>query len=157
MNVDDDDDSSVGKAEEEARKRRQKIISGQMWSKENSKQTSDEDAGKSGGESSSKAALPGPKFRSYIPHDERLAANKAEVGKPVQVEELIKDQLEAGKMESVAHSIDLENLAPKKIDWDLKRNISKKLNKLERRTKRAMAEIIRERIRKQSGDQVEIN
>lgn len=38
---------------------------------------------------------------------------------------------------------DLANLAPRKIDWDLKRNIQKKLDKLERRTQRAIAQIVR--------------
>ena len=33
-------------------------------------------------------------------------------------------------------------MAPRKPDWDLKRDISKKLEKLERRTQRAIAELI---------------
>ena len=37
---------------------------------------------------------------------------------------------------------DLMNLAPRKPDWDLKRDVSKKLAKLERRTQRAIAELI---------------
>lgn len=43
--------------------------------------------------------------------------------------------------------IDLGNLAPRKVDWDLKRDINKKLEKLERRTQRAIAELIRERLK----------
>ena len=35
------------------------------------------------------------------------------------------------------------NLAPRKPDWDLKRDVSKKLEKLERRTQRAIAALIR--------------
>lgn len=38
----------------------------------------------------------------------------------------------------------LANLAPRKIDWDLKRDISKKLEKLERRTQKAIVEILSE-------------
>ena len=38
------------------------------------------------------------------------------------------------------------NLAPRKPDWDLKRDIAPKLEKLERRTQRAIAELIRERL-----------
>jgi len=37
---------------------------------------------------------------------------------------------------------DLVKLAPRKPDWDLKRDIAKKLEKLERRTQRAIAELI---------------
>ena len=39
---------------------------------------------------------------------------------------------------------DLINLAPRKPDWDLKRDVAKKLEKLERRTQRAIAQLIRE-------------
>lgn len=41
---------------------------------------------------------------------------------------------------------DFTNLAPRKPDWDLKRDIGPKLEKLERRTQRAIAELIRERL-----------
>ena len=43
--------------------------------------------------------------------------------------------------------MDLLKLAPRKPDWDLKRDIKGKLEKLERRTKRALAEMIRERLK----------
>ena len=35
----------------------------------------------------------------------------------------------------------------RKANWDLKRDVEKKLSKLERRTKRAMAEMIREKLK----------
>ena len=38
---------------------------------------------------------------------------------------------------------DLTSLAPRKVDWDLKRNLQKKMDKLEKRTQRAIAELIR--------------
>uniref|UniRef100_A0A671LTV6 Coiled-coil domain-containing protein 12-like n=1 Tax=Sinocyclocheilus anshuiensis TaxID=1608454 RepID=A0A671LTV6_9TELE len=44
-------------------------------------------------------------------------------------------------------SQDLANLAPRKPDWDLKRDVAKKLEKLERRTQKAIAELIRERLK----------
>lgn len=47
----------------------------------------------------------------------------------------------------VVEEIDIQNLAPRKPDWDLKRDVAKKLDTLERRTQRAIAEIIRERLR----------
>ena len=40
------------------------------------------------------------------------------------------------------HQQNLANLAPRKIDWDLKRDIAKKLEKLERRTQKAIVEIL---------------
>ena len=44
---------------------------------------------------------------------------------------------------------DFTNLAPKKPDWDLKRAIAPKLEKLEKRTQKAIAELIRERLKKE--------
>lgn len=42
--------------------------------------------------------------------------------------------------------IDITNLAPKKVDFDLKRSIAKKLQKLEKRTQKAISELIHERL-----------
>ena len=47
----------------------------------------------------------------------------------------------------VSDEVDLLNLAPRKPDWDLKRDIKTKLERLDRRTKRAIAEMIRERLK----------
>lgn len=55
----------------------------------------------------------------------------------------MKEQLEAAKPEPVIEEVDLANLAPRKPDWDLKRDVAKKLEKLEKRTQRAIAELIR--------------
>lgn len=41
----------------------------------------------------------------------------------------------------------MNTLAPRKPDWDLKRDIEKRMAKLERRTQRAIAELIRERLK----------
>lgn len=45
----------------------------------------------------------------------------------------------------------INSLQPRKPDWDLKREISEKLEKLERRTQKAIAELIRDRL-KQNQD-----
>jgi coiled-coil domain-containing protein 12 len=37
-------------------------------------------------------------------------------------------------------------LAPKKPNWDLKRDVEKKLEKLDRKTQRAIYEVIRQRL-----------
>eukprot|EP00696_Hemimastix_kukwesjijk_P016318 gnl/Hemi2/4708_TR1628_c0_g1_i1.p1 gnl/Hemi2/4708_TR1628_c0_g1~~gnl/Hemi2/4708_TR1628_c0_g1_i1.p1 ORF type:complete len:113 (+),score=39.80 gnl/Hemi2/4708_TR1628_c0_g1_i1:44-340(+) len=39
----------------------------------------------------------------------------------------------------------LANLVPKKLNWDLKRDVNKKLEKLNRRTQRAILEILQSR------------
>jgi len=43
-------------------------------------------------------------------------------------------------------------LAPRKPDWDLKRDVAPKLQKLERRTQRAIAELILDRLRDNQDD-----
>lgn len=50
--------------------------------------------------------------------------------------------------------LDVTSLAPRKPDWDLKRDVAKKLEKLERQTQKAIAELIRDRLkeRKQNED-----
>lgn len=55
----------------------------------------------------------------------------------------------------VIDEIDIANLAPRKPDWDLKRDVSKKLEKLEHRTQRAIAELIRERLHKNQENMLE--
>ena len=99
-------------------------------------------------------ALPKPVFRSYQPNDDNLKESK--MGRPdlVRPEDFVKDQLEAAKAEQLAAEIDVTTLAPRKPDWDLKRDVNPMLERLERRTQRAIAEIIRERLEaeKKSSD-----
>jgi len=89
-----------------------------------------------------------PTFRSYNPSDDRLKtdATVLPAAEPADVEEEVRDQIESAKETTIAAEIDLTTLAPRKIDWDLKRDAEKKLRKLERRTQRAIAELIRERL-----------
>ncbi|XP_034340016.1 coiled-coil domain-containing protein 12 isoform X2 [Arvicanthis niloticus] len=89
------------------------------------------------------------RLRNYVPEDEDLKRWRVPQAKPVAVEEKVKEQLEAAKPEPVIEEVDLANLAPRKPDWDLKRDVAKKLEKLEKRTQRAIAELIRERLKGQ--------
>jgi coiled-coil domain-containing protein 12 len=47
---------------------------------------------------------------------------------------------------------DITNLAPRKPDWDVKRDVAEKLERLDRRTQKAIAELIRERLKKGQED-----
>ncbi|KAJ0065989.1 hypothetical protein NL108_001208, partial [Boleophthalmus pectinirostris] len=82
------------------------------------------------------------KLRNYTPEDEELKDRQIPKAKPASVEDKVKDQLEAANPEPIIEEVDLANLAPRKPDWDLKRDVAKKLEKLERRTQRAIAELI---------------
>ncbi|GCB65256.1 coiled-coil domain-containing protein 12 [Scyliorhinus torazame] len=92
------------------------------------------------------------KLRNYIPEDKELKERQVPKAKPASVEEKVKDQLEAGKPESIIEEVDLVNLAPRKPDWDLKRDVAKKLERLEKRTQRAIAELIREKLKGNEDD-----
>ena len=66
----------------------------------------------------------------------------------MDISEQVQDSVAKAK-EQVLEDLDFMNLAPRKPDWDLKRDIAKKLEKLEKRTSRAIGEIIRERLKGQ--------
>lgn len=48
--------------------------------------------------------------------------------------------------------LDISSLAPRKPDWDLKRDVAKKLERLERRTQKAIAELIWDRLKHGNED-----
>lgn len=65
---------------------------------------------------------------------------------------LIKQQQEdAGNTEAA----EVTAIAPKKVNWDLKRDIQKKLNRLEKRTQKAIVELLRERLEREAEEQGE--
>ncbi len=45
---------------------------------------------------------------------------------------------------------EISSLAPRKVNWDLKRNIQPKLDKLERRTQRAIVELLHQRLEREA-------
>ncbi|XP_019729212.1 coiled-coil domain-containing protein 12 [Hippocampus comes] len=87
------------------------------------------------------------KLRNYTPEDDELKERQVPKAKPAAVEDKVEDQLKAANPEPIIEEVDLANLAPRKPDWDLKRDVAKKLEKLSRRTQRAIAELIRDRLR----------
>ncbi|KHJ83022.1 Cwf18 pre-mRNA splicing factor, partial [Oesophagostomum dentatum] len=93
-----------------------------------------------------------PSFRSYHPVSEALGNVVDDKPKLDVVEEVIASHLEDAKNVKPVETVDLSTLAPKKIDWDLKRDIEKKLQKLERRTQKCIAEMIRQRLAEGKGD-----
>lgn len=73
------------------------------------------------------------------------------------VAELVQDQLEEMQEPMEVTDIDIANLAPRKVDFDLKRAINKKLQKLEKKTQKAISELIRERLNKQDDLLEQVN
>lgn len=134
-------ENKIGTLEEEALKRKERL---QALKRKNDepKET----------ETESSTTLPRPKFRSYKPQDDTLKEQVLENAKPGDVESEVQDQLSAANTKVVIEELDISNLAPRKPDWDLKRDVAKKLEKLERRTQKAIAELIRDRLKQGQHD-----
>merc|ERR1712212_311527 len=130
----------IGQLEDEALKRKQRLAS--------LKRKLETERGITESDSTDQEEAPKPIFRSYKPITEDLEDNVLSQADPANVEESISDTL-AKSSEVVMDELDFVNLAPRKPDWDLKRDIAKKLEKLEKRTARAIGEIIRERLKGQ--------
>uniref|UniRef100_A0A3P8PPA6 Coiled-coil domain containing 12 n=1 Tax=Astatotilapia calliptera TaxID=8154 RepID=A0A3P8PPA6_ASTCA len=81
-------------------------------------------------------------LRNYAPEDEELKEIPVPKTNPASVEDKVNYN-----PEPIIEEVDLANLAPRKPDWDLKCDVAKKLEKLERRTQRAIAELIRDCLR----------
>uniref|UniRef100_A0A671FB71 Myosin light chain 3 n=1 Tax=Rhinolophus ferrumequinum TaxID=59479 RepID=A0A671FB71_RHIFE len=134
--------AGVGRLEEEALRRKERLKAlrektGRKDKEDGEPKTKQFRDGEEDGEKHRELRL-----RNYIPEDEDLKKRRVPQAKPVAVEEKVKEQLEAAKPEPVIEEVDLANLAPRKPDWDLKRDVAKKLEKLEKRTQRAIAELI---------------
>ncbi|WRX11648.1 Plant organelle RNA recognition domain - like 3 [Theobroma cacao] len=74
------------------------------------------------------------KFRNYVPHDIQLQEGK--VAPPVLPK--FEDPVEVAPPPSEDKEDPFVNIAPKKPNWDLRRDVQKKLDKLERRTQKAI-------------------
>jgi len=134
-------DDSVGQLEEQARKRRERLRA----LKETLQGGGPVDLDTN--EKKLDAPLPKPIFRSYNPQDENFQESARPKALPIDIEDQVADTLEKGHVKTLLDDVDLSNLAPRKPDWDLKRDIAPKLAKLERRTQKAIAELILERLK----------
>mmetsp|Transcript_55017 Transcript_55017/g.159275 ORF Transcript_55017/g.159275 Transcript_55017/m.159275 type:complete len:167 (+) Transcript_55017:108-608(+) len=113
-------------------------------------------------------------FRNYAPADEGLG--KSDPGDDAGAEEsaakkprldapnsssALQDALLQAKQELQSSNgkgkktVTEESAAPKKINWDLKRDIQDKLNKLEKRTQKAIVEMLKERLEKEAAEQAD--
>ena len=116
-----------------------------------------EDAGKGAPESAREAeAAPEVTFRNYVPRDDALARGKLPAATAPATSAIGGDE-ETGTgakrlaLESNVGDVDPSMLAPRRVNWDLKRDVEPKLEKLERRTRRALVDIAREEERKRAA------
>ncbi|CAI9111667.1 OLC1v1011951C2 [Oldenlandia corymbosa var. corymbosa] len=78
------------------------------------------------------------KFRNYLPHDKQLQEGK--LAPPVLPK--FEDPLTAAPPPEEKKEDPFLNIAPKKPNWDLRRDVQKKLDKLEKRTQKAMVKLM---------------
>ncbi|XP_065483443.1 coiled-coil domain-containing protein 12 [Caloenas nicobarica] len=145
-------DPALGRLEEEAKRRRERLRALRERTLQNKDSGERENKRLKEDDEEETVKHKELKLRNYEPEDEELKKRKMPKAKPVSVEDKVKDQLEAAKPEPIIDEVDLANLAPRKPDWDLKRDVAKKLEKLEKRTQRAIAELIRERLKGQDEE-----
>ncbi|KAG1361222.1 putative coiled-coil domain-containing protein 12 [Cocos nucifera] len=80
------------------------------------------------------------KFRNYLPHDKQLQEGKLAPAVLPKFEDPV------AAVPSAPEKIEdpFVNIAPKKPNWDLRRDVQKKLDKLERRTQKAIYQLMQE-------------
>ena len=139
------DSLKVGHLEDESLKRKEKL---KALKKGELKGLNDSNGTNNSSEQDDLSAFPKPIFRNYTPKDESLKSGVLPKPKLIEIENEIKDHLDNAKPAPlIEKEIDLTTLAPQKIDWDLKRDVEKKLKVLEKRTQKAIVELIRDRIK----------
>ncbi|XP_063906266.1 coiled-coil domain-containing protein 12-like [Zophobas morio] len=137
----------VNSLEEQARARQERLKSLKRKREEKNEDKNEKD--------DPKLTLPRPKFRSYKPQDKELGEFVMKKPDVADAQNEVKDLLSLAKSEMVIDQLDISALAPRQPDWDLKRDVEKKLEKLARRTQKAMAELIREKL-KEKQDLAEV-
>ncbi|KAA8549645.1 hypothetical protein F0562_001337 [Nyssa sinensis] len=80
------------------------------------------------------------KFRNYLPHDKHLQEGK--LAPPVLPK--FEDPVALVPIPQEKKEDPFVNIAPKKPNWDLRRDVQKKLDKLEKRTQKAIIQLMEE-------------
>jgi len=92
--------------------------------------------------------------RNFDPETRTLRKRQANVELEDTLEHNVKglaEQIIAEDEAKRAQELDLLNIAPKRPNWDLKREMEKKVAKLERQTQQAIHTLIRQRLAAQKG------
>ncbi|BGP37877.1 hypothetical protein JCM10450v2_001813 [Rhodotorula kratochvilovae] len=97
------------------------------------------------------------KFRNYDP-DTGKARKHARTDEADTVEQQVHGLTDAAIAQDEiqrAQELDLTNIQPKKPNWDLKRDLDRKLSKLKPKTEMAISQLIRKRLQAQRGTATE--
>ncbi|KAI0707867.1 mRNA splicing factor [Earliella scabrosa] len=101
------------------------------------------------------------KHRSFDPATRTLKKHTND--EDIEMDDTVEHQVDglaekiiAEDAERRAQDLDLFNIAPKRPNWDLKRELDKKLAKLERKTQESIHTLIRQRLAAQKGQSDDI-
>lgn len=84
------------------------------------------------------------KFRNYTPQTHFLEGlYTVERSQPATIDHLIKDKIDLVSSQDTGYRIDPKLFEPKKIDWDLKRRIEKRLELLESDTRKSISKHVK--------------
>eukprot|EP01025_Chloroclados_australasicus_P056433 TRINITY_DN6972_c1_g1_i1.p3 TRINITY_DN6972_c1_g1~~TRINITY_DN6972_c1_g1_i1.p3 ORF type:complete len:136 (-),score=19.69 TRINITY_DN6972_c1_g1_i1:661-1068(-) len=98
--------------------------------------------------SETKKRQPTLKFRNYQIDSETITHEKIEPAKAPSIQPKKQDE-----EETIDDDQNVVNVAPKKANWDLKRDVQKQLQILERRTNRALAQLLLEQLKQEQYEQ----
>lgn len=102
-------------------------------------------------------------FRNYAPNNESLITQKdKDEGEPepkrakMEEKSALEQAVEQAQKEAAAVVAegDVTRMGPKKVNADLKRDIQEKMDKLERRTQRAIVSLLKERLEREASEDV---
>ncbi|KAL1677377.1 mRNA splicing factor [Schizophyllum commune] len=105
------------------------------------------------------------KHRNFDPESRQAKkrATKADADGDAVMEDTVEksvaglaERIVAEDEERRAQELDVFNIAPKRANWDLKRDMEKKVARLERRTQEAIHTLIRQRLAAQKGQSDDI-
>eukprot|EP00227_Mantoniella_beaufortii_P000124 CAMPEP_0197616356 /NCGR_PEP_ID=MMETSP1326-20131121/60490_1 /TAXON_ID=1155430 /ORGANISM="Genus nov. species nov., Strain RCC2288" /LENGTH=128 /DNA_ID=CAMNT_0043185243 /DNA_START=486 /DNA_END=872 /DNA_ORIENTATION=- len=82
------------------------------------------------------------KFRNYLPRDEELLEGQIKAAQAPEIDAITVDPTDFD--DEGEEGVIAANVLPKKANFDLRRDVDKKMEKLEKRTQRAMIELMRE-------------
>mgnify|MGYP003388308152 CR=1 FL=1 len=96
------------------------------------------------------------KFRNYVPRDKKLLyalKKERESGIPnvsipenLPINDILKRELDELTSQKLDENNEMKLIMPKKPNWDLKNQVNERMEKLNRRTQRAIVDILRAKL-----------
>ncbi|XP_042376105.1 coiled-coil domain-containing protein 12-like [Zingiber officinale] len=136
----DTEENAIEKAAAERRERLKTLKMAKVLLETPDDDTKKHDRNLEDAEETEEDEVPSMKFRNYLPHDKQLQEGKLA---PVVLPKF-EDPIAAAPLAPEKIEDPFLNIAPKKPNWDLRRDVQKKLDKLEKRTQKALYELAKE-------------